>query len=502
MKATLYLRYSDAKQDGGTTIEVQESMCRSFCAREGHEVVDVVKDEAVSANKTSAARVIDLLEYVEKNKSKFGLLVVYKLDRFARSQEQHHWLRKELLKRNIILRSATEKIGESGSEKLIEGVLAAVNEYDNDIRTERTKLGMVRRLEEGLWPWNPCYGYVLPKRAETRLSVSVIDEICAGNIRDIFKMYSTGMYTYQAIAKELNQRQVQNYKGTLLKFYPQVIQKILTNVFYIGLTQSSIDNEIRQGKHEPLIDSSLWQKCQDVTEAKTRKTIRKRISEDFPLRGFVLAPCDHLMTAAFSRNKIGKLYGYYFSLCKCKSGNHRDIKIHSKFLDLLDEIEPPHESVDLYMELFIENVRTSYERRETKKAELLIQQEKIKQQEQTLLDLRLDGEIDATTFKERKNEYIRQLLNIQQQVDELEQKRTNWDEVKRFGESFLTNIRPRWEKLPVEEKQIYQCSIFPKKLNWGGENYRTPVLLEVLQDIHNLSSYSVTPEGIEPSLPG
>ena len=55
------------------------------------------------------------------------------------------------------------------------------------------------------------------------------------------------------------------------------------------------------------------------------------------------------------------------------------------------------------------------------------------------------------------------------------------------------------EKLPVEEKQIYQRSIFPQKLIWGGENYRTPVLLGVLEDIHALNSVNVSPERLERS---
>src|SRR3990167_6381025 len=183
MKAVIYLRTSSDKQIDNTSFETQESVCRSYCNKENLEVYKIVKNEAVSANKTSSQRVIELLEFCNKAKGKFDVLVVYKLDRFARSQEQHHWLRKELLKRNIILRSATEKIGESGSEKLIEGVLAAVNEYDNDIRTERTKLGMVRRLEEGLRPWNPCYGYLLPKKESVRLCVAEIDDVCADYIR-------------------------------------------------------------------------------------------------------------------------------------------------------------------------------------------------------------------------------------------------------------------------------------------------------------------------------
>ena len=152
-KAILYLRFSDTKQIGNTSIESQESICRNYCLTEGFKVVEIVKNEAVSASQTNVKRVAELLEFCSERKGKFDVLVVFKLDRFARSSEQHHWLRGQLLRMGVILRSSTERIDESPSGKLVEGVLASVNEYDNEVKRERVKLAMWSRVGQGLWPW-------------------------------------------------------------------------------------------------------------------------------------------------------------------------------------------------------------------------------------------------------------------------------------------------------------------------------------------------------------
>ncbi len=178
-RAILYLRFSDPKQMGNTSIETQTQVCKNSCLAEGFEVVETIKNEAVSANKTNTQRIIDLLDFCKERKGKFEVLMVFKLDRFARGQEQHHWLRGQLLKMGIILRSATERIDESPSGKLVEGVLAAVNEYDNEIKKERVKLAMWARVEQGLWPWGPPIGYKPEQRpAGVKLLPHILDYNC------------------------------------------------------------------------------------------------------------------------------------------------------------------------------------------------------------------------------------------------------------------------------------------------------------------------------------
>src|SRR5260221_1727717 len=122
-RAILYLRFSADRQKNGTTIATQEKICKTYCENEGYKVIEITKDEGISADgKKTTHRVADLLEFCKERKGKFDVLIVFKLDRFARDQEQHHWLRGQLIRMDVLLRSATERIDETPSGQLVEGV--------------------------------------------------------------------------------------------------------------------------------------------------------------------------------------------------------------------------------------------------------------------------------------------------------------------------------------------------------------------------------------------
>ena len=72
-------------------------------------------------------------------------VVVFNLTRFARDKYDHFGLRSLLQSLGISLRSATEPIEDTSTGKLMEGVLAAFAQFDNDCRSDRTRAGMEGR---------------------------------------------------------------------------------------------------------------------------------------------------------------------------------------------------------------------------------------------------------------------------------------------------------------------------------------------------------------------
>jgi hypothetical protein len=76
------------------------------------------------------------------NKGRVHFVVVFNLTRFARDKYDHFALRLHLQSLGISLRSATEPIDDTSTGKLMEGVLAAFAQFDNDVRSDRTRAGM------------------------------------------------------------------------------------------------------------------------------------------------------------------------------------------------------------------------------------------------------------------------------------------------------------------------------------------------------------------------
>lgn len=83
--ACLYLRYSSSNQTE-QSIEGQMHVCQDFCKRHNIKIVEMYIDRATSASKDIEKRVEFLKMIKDSEKGNFDAVIVYKLDRFARSR--------------------------------------------------------------------------------------------------------------------------------------------------------------------------------------------------------------------------------------------------------------------------------------------------------------------------------------------------------------------------------------------------------------------------------
>lgn len=86
----------------------------------------------------------------------------------------------------------------------------------------------------GRWVWGAKFGYKNEKDS-TDHAINPHDPIKGPIVTEIFKKFSTGMYTYKNLADELNKRGIRGKKGK--KIHPQLIRKILADKFYIGVME-------------------------------------------------------------------------------------------------------------------------------------------------------------------------------------------------------------------------------------------------------------------------
>ena len=507
-RAILYLRFSDPKQMGGTTIETQEQISRNSCLVEGFDVVEVTKNEGVSASKTNTERIIDLLDYCKERQSKFEVLVVFKLDRFARSQEQHHWLRRELLKLGIILRSATERIDESPSGKLVEGVLAAVNEYDNEVKRERVKLAMWSRVEHGLWPWGAPTGYMSdPKRPATvKLLPHIIDEKCSQAVLDVFLRYSTGAVTKSDLGKEFSKKKIKNHRGKIVKFPQQSIHNILNNIYYIGLLEHK-DGRLIKGLHTPLIDASLYEKCQLVQKRLSNHATRKRLFNhpDFPLRRFVgCGECRKPLTACWSKGEHGGIYAHYFCINKQCSKKGKTIArnlLHNEFAEYLKTIKPQEAFVNYFKEVFIDRYKERQSEIQGDYTRKMEDVANLQKEQEWLIEKGKKGVIPDELLETQLKESAQKIMIAKLSLNETHHEELEIDALLTEGMVFIQTIDLAWYEAPWEAKLKYQRLIFPKGVAYHFNGFSNPELglpFRLISDIATIQSRDVIRQGLEP----
>ena len=163
--AVIYVRVSTKEQTENLSLPTQLRACEEYCRRQGYEILERFHEEGESAKTTDRSQLQKLLQYCRTNKGKVHFVVVFNLTRFARDKYDHFALRAHLKSLGISLRSATEPIDDTSTGKLMEGVLAAFAQFDNDCRSDRTRAGMKAALELGRWTFLAPLGYLNAPRA-------------------------------------------------------------------------------------------------------------------------------------------------------------------------------------------------------------------------------------------------------------------------------------------------------------------------------------------------
>ncbi len=234
-KAAAYARFSTDKQYE-TSIETQLSAIKEYCQRKGYQVVEIYIDRGESASSDKRPAFQRML--ADARKKLFDVIVVHKLDRFARNRYLAVTITEDLKKYGVKVESASEPISDDDpAGLLVRGILETINEwYLSNLRAEVTSK-MRTLAEEGYWMGGiPPYGYKTEKvivkrgaREETHTKL-VINEEEAEIVKEIFHMYASGMNLLQ-IAKELNRRGIKK-RGK--EWTAAGVEYILKNLKYTG----------------------------------------------------------------------------------------------------------------------------------------------------------------------------------------------------------------------------------------------------------------------------
>ena len=236
MKAVIYARYSSDNQRE-ESIEGQLRECMEYADRCGITVVNTYIDRALSAKTDNRPNFQKMIK--DSYKQVFDLIIVWKLDRFARNRyDSAHY--KTILKKNgVKVVSARETIAEGSEGILLESVLEGYAEYFSADLSEKVLRGMT---ENALKCMNNGAGTPLGYYVDETQHLQ-IDEKKAPFVREIFQRFADGEMI-KSIITDLNARGARiSYKlkksRSEVKEYERplsynTVRRILSNRKYIG----------------------------------------------------------------------------------------------------------------------------------------------------------------------------------------------------------------------------------------------------------------------------
>lgn len=137
MKA-IYIRTSTSEQK----IDSQRKVLRDYCKRKKWKFKEYI-DKGISGSKDSRPEFNILMEGIRE--CKIDTVIVYKIDRLARSMQHFLQLMQEFENRNVNFISVTQPINTTGSSgKLMLQILGAFAEFERNLIRERVKAGKER----------------------------------------------------------------------------------------------------------------------------------------------------------------------------------------------------------------------------------------------------------------------------------------------------------------------------------------------------------------------
>jgi len=320
-KAVIYARYSCHSQTE-QSIEGQLRDIYEFAKRNGIIIVGEYIDRAISGTKDDRPDFLRMIRDSEKRQ--FTLVLVWKLDRFARDRYMAATYRQKLRKNGVSLVSVMENISDNPEGTILESVLEGMAEYYSKDLSVKIKRGQRICIEKGWFPGgNIPYGYI---NQDHKL---VPDPRTAPIVKEIFDRYVHGE-KMSSIINDLNQR------GVLFKhgrpFQMSSITRVLTDPAYIGNFRFA--GQTVEGCSTPIIDKDIFNRVIIQRESNRRAPAadRKPGVHYWLLGKLFCGECGNRFAGDGCVSRSGK-YHYYYT---CSTKKHDRHECNSKTVRKLE----------------------------------------------------------------------------------------------------------------------------------------------------------------------
>jgi DNA invertase Pin-like site-specific DNA recombinase len=382
----------------------------------------------------------------------------------ARNTADHLGIKSILQKAGVKLISmAQPMLDDSPEGKMIDTILASVNQFQSDLYSRKIKRGVQQKFDMGWWPgWAPL-GYInvtLDGNGGGK-TVSVVkkDPQKWELVREGFQMYLSGNYSADEIIDILYDRGLQSKQGK--KVPHSVMVHTLKNPFYAGVMRWN--GQQRKGKHEPMITLDEHRCILQIMESHNLHVCRRR-KHKFILRGFAICNiCGHRYVGEIHRAKKKDYYHCGSMRLHSNRGQNVEVSVLEK------EVEDQFENVQFsreFSEFIITELKACHqEQRETVMAQKQVlhnRKKAIEMKRDKAEDKLLDGVISDADFARLRTKLNGQLAQIQDQMEDLENHEALEIEAVREILRLSRNIHQAYRAASYELKRRYLAIFWDK----------------------------------------
>ena len=315
MTAVIYARYSSDSQRE-ESIEGQLRECTAYAEKNGITVLRHYIDRAFSAKTDNRPEFQHMVR--DSGKRLFDVVIVWKLDRFARNRYDSARYKAQLKKNGVKVVSATEVISDGAEGIILESVLEGYAEYYSADLAEKVVRGMTENALKAKYNGGTMpLGYVIDDDQHFQL-----DPNTAPFVLEAFKKYDEGA-TLTEIRDWLNEKGVTSTRGYKISY--NTVQHLLSNRRYIG--EFRFRDIVTPGGIPAIVPQDLFDKVQERLAKNKKAPARHKAEEDYLLTTKLYCGyCGAYMCGESGTSRAGVVHRYY----KCVTVKKKRGECHKK----------------------------------------------------------------------------------------------------------------------------------------------------------------------------
>lgn len=327
---------------------------------------------------------------------------------------------------------------------------------------KNVKRGQGYKVQKGHYPNTAPLGYRNTTHELTKGErVIKVDDETFPMVRKLWDILLKDELSVYQLTKKAEMMGLKTKTGKKLSRHG--LYKILTNPFYHGQFQWS--GELYQGKHKPMIRKDEFEEAQRILTK--NKQVPRPKKHFYALKGHIYCgECGASITAEHKdkKRKDGSVnHRVYYRCtrrkkdCDCKQTSIREEDLDKQFSEIMESITIP----EAFVQWCAKWLQDQSEEDTIKRKSLRKQQEKslnkLDDQIQKLLNLRLNEEIDSDTFKAKNESLLAEKRSI-----ESEMRLNNDSQEDRIQKTvsvfeFCKNVKTNFDNgTPEDKKEILQ----------------------------------------------
>ncbi len=438
-----YIRVSTAKQgEHGSSLQEQRSAIEAYASRNSLSIAEWFEERETAA-KQGRAVFSRMLAKLEKGDAQG--VVIHKIDRSARNLKDWANLG-DLIDRGIDVQFVHDSFDmRSRGGRLsadIQAVVAA--DYIRNLRDE-VKKGFYGRLKQGLYPLPAPIGYLDQGKGKLKIP----DPVRAPLVKEAFELYATGTASLRVLQKEMKRRGLRTKAGKPLSL--NSLDQMLHCPFYVGLIRIMKTGETFEGKHEPIVFKSTFDRVQAIMRG---KTVSRQVKHDFTFRRIVrCGTCGRHLVGERQKGR----YVYY----RCQVPDCRGTIVREKDLDHAVQTALSLLRSDPAEQRWIEAKVTNLTKQDAEglerlKASIQLRLAKSDVRLSRLTDAYLDRDIDREIFEHRKSVVLEERANLRDEFSRLSANDLSVHRALRNLELGNTALSGYKSGIPAEQREIIE----------------------------------------------